>query len=284
LSWLTQVGSARFFAWLHFYDAHAPYRPRSPFQEQYATRPYDAEIAFMDAQVGRIFDFLRKGNLLDRTIIVVIADHGEGLGEHEEPTHGIFVYDSVIRVPFIVHAPFAGLRARLVDDVTRSVDVMPTLLDLLDAAAPDSIDGRSLVSLMTGEVRSLNLDAYSESLYPLHRFGWSDLRALRTGRFKVIAAPRPELYDLDGDPFEERNVYSANRALGDQMIGRLREMERVATHSPAAHEQTEIDADTAAKLASLGYVSRPGLPAPTVASELPDPKDLIGTLDSGGRP
>jgi arylsulfatase A-like enzyme len=283
LSWLARVGSTRFFAWLHFYDAHAPYQPRSPYRELYATRPYDAQIAFMDAQVGRILDFLRDGDLLDRTIVVVIADHGEGLGEHRETGHGIFVYESVIRVPFIIHTPFEGLRARVVDDVTRSVDVMPTLLDLIDVAAPETVDGRSLIPLMTGEVRSFNLDAYSESMYPLHRFGWSDLRALRAGPFKVIAAPRPELYDLDRDPFEEHNVFNTERALGERMIDRLREIELSANSSTPAHARTEIDADTAAKLASLGYVSRPAA-SPTDGRELPDPKDQIGTLDPEGLP
>jgi arylsulfatase A-like enzyme len=282
LSWVTRVKSTRFFAWLHFYDAHAPYQPRSPHRESYAARPYDAAIAFMDEQVGRVLDFLRQGDLLDRTIVVVIADHGEGLGEHRETGHGIFVYDSVIRVPFIIRTPFAGLRARIVDDVTRSVDVMPTLLDLIGVTAPESIDGQSLIPLMTGKVRSLDLEAYSESLYPRLRFGWSDLRALRTGRFKVIAAPRPELYDLDRDPFEEHNVFDTEQALGERMIERLREMERAASES--APVRAEIDAETAAKLASLGYVSRPGVSAPTDLSELPDPKDQIGTMNPGGLP
>ena len=284
LSWLGRVGSSRFFAWLHFYDAHAPYQPPSPYREMYATRPYDAEIAFMDAQVGRILDFLREKALVDRTIVVVIADHGEGLGDHREAAHGILVYDSVIHVPFVMRTPFAGLRARTVDDVTRIVDVMPTLLDLLYMTPPDGLDGRSLIPLMTGQVRSLNLHAYSESLYPLYRFGWSDLRALRTGRFKVIAAPRPELYELDRDPFEEHNIFDTQRALGQRMIDRLREMESSASASTATHAPVDIDADTAAKLASLGYVSQTRGSAATELAERPDPKDQIGTLDPEGRP
>jgi arylsulfatase A-like enzyme len=284
LSWLDQAGPPRFFAWLHFYDAHAPYQPRSPYRERYATRPYDAQIAFMDAQVGRLLDYLRARALLDRTIVVVVADHGEGLGDHREKAHGVFLYDSVIRVPLIIRTPFPGLRARIVDDVTRSADVMPTLLDLVDVAAPDGIEGRSLVPLMTGEARSLHLEAYAESLYPMYRFGWSDLRALRSGRFKVIAAPRPELYDLDRDPFEEHNVFEADRTRGVRMIGRLREIERSARSSSAVAAPAAIDADTAARLASLGYVSRSGAPPAAEPGELPDPKDRIGMLDSEGQP
>src|SRR5439155_20307342 len=126
LSWLAHVGSSRFFAWVHFYDAHAPYQPPEPYRTLYASRPYDAEIAFMDAQAGRILDSLQQRGLLDRTIVVIIGDHGEGLGDHGETAHGVFVYESVMRVPFMIRAPFDGLRARIVDDVTRSVDMMPT--------------------------------------------------------------------------------------------------------------------------------------------------------------
>jgi arylsulfatase A-like enzyme len=161
---------------------------------------------------------------------------------------------------------------------------MPTLLDLLDVPGPDAIDGRSLIPLMTGKVPTLNLDAYSESMYPLRRFGWSDLRALRTGRFKVIAAPRAELYDLDRDPFEEHNVFDTERALGERMIDRLREMELSAAASAPARPRGEIDAETAAKLASLGYVSRPTVWSPTDLSELPDPKDQIGNMNPAGLP
>jgi arylsulfatase A-like enzyme len=283
LRWLARAGSSRFFAWLHFYDAHTPYHPRSPYLESYPARPYDAQIAFMDEQVGRVLDFLRQADLLDRTIVVVIADHGEGLGDHREAGHGIFVYDSVMRVPLIIRTPFTGLRARNVDAVTRSVDVMPTLLDLLDLPAPDDIDGRSLVPLMTGQLSTLNLDAYSESMYPRLRLGWSDLRALRTGSFKVIAAPRPELYDLTRDPFEEHNLFDTNRALAGQMIARLREIEASVSTSRRSRAP-KTDADTLAKLASLGYVSRPGAPPATDLSDLPDPKDQIGTLNPGGLP
>ena len=112
---------------------------------------------------------------------------------------------------------------------------------------------------MTGTVRSLNLEAYSESLYPLYRFGWSDLHALRAGRFKVIAAPRPELYDLQQDPFEEHNVFETRRALGERMIARLHDLEASSTSSTPGQSRSDVDADTAAKLAALGYVGRSGV-------------------------
>ena len=279
LEWLDQQGGSRFFAWLHFYDAHAPYRPVE-YDTTYGSRPYDAQIAFMDAQVGRLVGFLRRRELLKRTIVVVIGDHGEGLGDHRENGHGIFVYNSVVRVPFIIHAPFARLRGRIIDDVVRSVDLFPTVMDLIDASSTAD-DGTSLTPIMAGTVPTLGLEAYSESLYPL-RFGWSDLRALRAGRFKVIAAPRPELYDVERDPFEDHDIYAAERSIGDQLIARLQKMEQSASSSALALEYPSVDADTAARLRSLGYVSR-SAGAVAATDALPDPKDGIVELEERGR-
>jgi arylsulfatase A-like enzyme len=286
LAWLAQADSSPFFAWVHFYDAHGPYDPPEPYRSAYAGRPYDAEIAFMDSQIGRILAFLRQRGLLERTIVVVIGDHGESLGDHGEAAHGVFVYESVIRVPFIIRAPSARLGARVVDDVTRSIDVMPTLLDLLGIRSPAAADGTSLVPWMTGAVRSLNLEAYSESLYPLHRFGWSDLRALRAGRFKVIAAPRPELYDLQQDPFEEHNVYETHRAMGQRMIARLREKEALSRASASPdRSRADVNPDLAAKLATLGYLAGSGATRSAGdAGALPDPKDQMAVIGQGVRP
>jgi arylsulfatase A-like enzyme len=281
MTWIGNVGRRKFFAWLHFYDAHAPYQPVEPYKSMYATRPYDAQIAFMDAQVGRLVEFLRQHDVLERTMVVVIGDHGEGLGDHRENGHGVFVYDSVLRVPLIVRTPFSGLRGRIVDDVVRSVDLLPTLLDLIGAPLP-AADGITLVPLMTGAVRSPDFEAYAESVYPV-RFGWSELHALRVGRFKVIAAPRPELYDLQHDPFEEHNVFERDRAVAGRMLARLREMERAGSDQ-SRQSHTSIDADTAAKLASLGYVSRSAATSSHSRSELPDPKDGIEEIESRGRP
>lgn len=196
LEWLNQQGDRRFFAWLHFYDPHTPYDPPEPFRTQYAGRPYLGEIAYMDAQIGRVLGWLRDRGLDDRTIVVAMGDHGEGLGQHREASHGFFVYDSTLRVPLLIRAPYDRLAHRRVPAVVRSEDVLPTVLDLLGQPVPPESKGTSLVPLMTGASADLNLDAYSESYYARYHYGWSELRALRAGRFKLIAAPRPELYDL----------------------------------------------------------------------------------------
>jgi arylsulfatase A-like enzyme len=286
LKWIAGVATSRFFAWVHFYDAHRPYDVPEPYHTQYVGRPYDGAIAFMDGEIGRLLAFLQQRGLLTNTIVVAVGDHGESLGDHGEASHAVFVYESVTRVPFIVRAPFTPLRGRIVDDVTRSIDVMPTLLDLLGVRSPATVEGTSLVPLMNGTARRLNLEAYAESLYPRYRYGWSELHALRAGRFKVIAAPRPELYDLQTDPFEEHNEYDARRALGEQMIARLRELERRSGGSAAGgHAPVAVDSETALRLAALGYVSRSGSARKAdEARALADPKDQIGLLDPEGRP
>jgi arylsulfatase A-like enzyme len=227
--------------------------------------PYVGEIAFVDAQIGRLLEALEGRRLLERTIVIVAGDHGESLGDHGERDHGIFVYESVLRVPLMMRVP--GLAPRRTSAVVRIPDVMPTVLDLVAVPAP-RMDGVSLRPLLTGAARDLALEAYSESLYP-ERFGWSPLRALREGRYKLIEAPRPELYDLDRDPFEQRNLYADRRSVADAMTGRLKLL---------AHERraptSAVPVELQQRLASLGYV---GWTPPTLAGRQmpPDPKDCI---------
>jgi arylsulfatase A-like enzyme len=278
LPWLDAVSGSRFFGWLHFYDAHTPYDP--PGTEAKRAAGYQGAIAFMDSQIGRVLAFLDARHLLDRTLIVLAADHGESLGDHGERTHGLFVYESVTRVPLIIRAPFLRPRVHRVTDVVRSVDVMPSVLDVLGIPVPASVAGTTLVPRMTGAIRAVELDTYSETMYPLFHFGWSGLRALRAGRFKLIDAPRPELYDLAADPREEHNLYQTRPALAAALAHRLWAHDQART-PPAARV---VDRDAAARLASLGYASGPsviGEPREWFA----DPKDKIALyqLISGDR-
>ena len=217
IRWLDGIEGSRFFLWVHLYDPHRPYNPPEPYRSTYGD-PYVGEIAFADSQIGRLLETLDRRRLLDRTIVVVAGDHGESLGDHGERDHGIFVYESTLQVPLIVRAPHVS--SRRIADVVRLVDVMPTVLDLLQVHS-GPVDGVSLTALMRGQPQDLKLDAYSESLYP-RRFGGSPLRALRAGRYKLIDAPRPELYDLDRDPFEQRNIYDERRIHRRTLIYRTR--------------------------------------------------------------
>ncbi len=276
LPWLEKVKGQRFFAWLHFYDPHAPYTEPEPFKTRYAEHPYLGAIAYMDSQIARVIGFLENNGLLDKTIVVLIGDHGESLGQHGEETHGFFVYEATTRVPFIIRAPFANLRGRRVADPVRSVDMMPTVLDLMGIPAPKGIRGVSLAPLMTGARATLDLEAYAEALYPLHHFGWSELRAWRVGRYKAIDAPRPELYDLQRDPHETTNIYAERRAVADGMIARVRELEREAPKDDSVSKpETEVDPDTRARLAALGYVGSFVATMSSPGSDRADPKDKI---------
>ncbi len=284
-TWLDAHASSPFFAWVHFYDPHAPYDPPEPYKSRFADRPYAGEMAYMDAQVGRLLQWIDARRLAERTIVVAVGDHGESLGEHAENTHGIFVYDATMRIPLIIRAPYSTLRGRRVGAVVRSEDVMPTVIDLVGAGVPHAVQGSSLVTLMTGAVGDLNLDAYSESLYPRAHYGWSDLRALRSGRFKYIEAPTPELYDLERDPGERHNLYGDRRALASRMAVALG---RLSAESPAPVTPSAVDPETRERLAALGYIGTVTRPAPTGAV-LADPKDKIdifnlmtSAADAGG--
>ncbi len=280
LQWLQSAADSRFFGWVHYYDAHSPYAPPEPWRTQFADRPYLGEIAFVDSQIARLRQFLEDRRLLDRTIIVVIGDHGESLGDHDEATHGFFLYESVLHVPLIVRAPYDGIRARRVADLVRSVDVVPTVLDLMGlppADKSDGVEGQSVVPLMTGAVRDLGLAAYAEAVYPRYHYGWSDLRSLTSGRFKFIEAPRPELYDLEQDPRETRNLYGERQALADRMAAVLRSMEAGASRD--ARPAADVDADARARLAALGYVGTFVATPMTDRSKLADPKDKIGLFN-----
>lgn len=276
LPWLEKVKGQRFFAWLHFYDPHTPYEAPEPFTSRYADHPYNGEIAFMDWQIARVIDFFERNHLLDRTVVAVIGDHGESLNQHGEGTHGFFIYESTTRVPFVIRAPFDRVRGRRVADPVRAVDLLPTVLDLMGIAPPKGIAGVSLVPLMTGARQTLDLEGYAEALYPLHHFGWSDLRAWRAGRYKAIDAPRPELYDLERDPHETTNIYSERRAVADGMILRLRQQE---SDTPGAEgvskPMPEVDPEARARLAALGYVGSFVATASGPRTDRADPKDKI---------
>ena len=282
LPWMRESAKGPFFAWIHLYDAHSPHRPPEPFATRFKGRPYNGEISFADTQLGRVIAELESLDLYERTVVMVMGDHGESLGDHGESGHGFFVYDSTTHVPFVIRAPFSLTKRRQVPDPVRSVDVMPTALDLLGIAPPTGISGVSLAPLMAGSTRELGLDAYSEAMYPLHHYGWSDLRALRSGRYKVIDAPRPELYDIDRDPGEKTNLFASRRQLGDRLISQLRTLEGGFTKTEAALPPGDVDPEARERLAALGYVGSFVATASDARTDRADPKDKIGLFNKLG--
>jgi arylsulfatase A-like enzyme len=258
LRWMDGNSESPFFAWLHFYDAHAPYEAMAPFDRVYAGRPYEAAIASMDAQIGRLRAYLEEHDLTKRTVLVVIGDHGEGLGEHGELTHGLFLYQSVLRVPFIVRAPSAATGGQRVTDAVSSADLTPTVLDLLGAPPIDGVDGRSLAPVILRSSQEARPDVYAENLYPQRRFRWSEMRAIRSGRLKLIDKTRPELYDLARDPDETHDLSGERPEVVARLGRRLREWEQKLDAHAVGDDQKSaapVPADVRAALSSLGYVS-----------------------------
>ncbi len=262
-SWMAARGDHPFFAWVHLYDPHDPYDPPEPWKSRFALDPYRGEIAYVDSQVGLLFDALRNRGSWDRTVIIVTADHGESLGEHGEDTHGFFVYDATLRVPLIVK-PSKGTKAPRRSGIARLADIAPTALELLHLRPGSAMSGRSLVR--TAGITS----AYAESLLPQLDYNWAPLVSRREGRWKYIAAPEPELYDTAADPEETKNVIAAERAVAARMQQLLAADRTGFTRS--APPARVPDSDAANRLASLGYAS--GTAGPEASSGL-DPKRML---------
>ena len=262
------------FLWLHYYDPHAPYEPPAELQQRFAGEAaYDGEIAFVDQQLSRVLAALNR----ERTLILVTADHGESLGEHGEGTHGLFVYDATLRVPWIVAGP--GIAAGAVPaTVARGIDVLPTLLDYAGLGGRPALEGRSLRPAVRGETMA-DAPAYAESLYPEREFGWAPLHAWRTASFKFIEAPRPELYDLQADPAEATNAFAEGQAKVEDIRAKL----AAAIARSGATATAEVDPETAQRLAALGYLGG-GRVQPGASSKRRDPKDgarLLPRLNRG---
>ena len=275
LEWLKADATQPFFAWVHLYDAHTPYEAPEPYRSRFPrTRDgaYDAEISSADAQVGRLVDALRDAGRLDDTLIVVVGDHGEMLGEHGEPTHGFFIYEGATRIPLVISGP--GVPAAVISDQVRIVDVAPTALSLLGVPVPKPVQGADLMPLARGQ--HLGLIAHSESWYPRYHYGWSELRAIQDGRFKLIRAPRPELYDLATDPREERDQAQAAAARLDLFGRALDEFESKTARAGAPQGPRAIDSETEERLAALGYVAGSVSLQRMAGPARGDPKDKIG--------
>ena len=258
LAWLDQWKAEPrkpFFTWIHFFDPHQPYHPAAADLAM-APSPYDAEIMGVDRQIGRIVERLRANKLLDDTLIIVTADHGESLGEHGEQTHAVFVYDATVRVPMIWRYPRA-IAPRVCEAPVRSVDVVPTLLKLLALPGGETTQGIDLTPAMSGKPLP-PAPQYSESLLSEVGFGMAPLFAIRDGGFKYIRAPRPELYDLRADPRELRNIVAAQPRLAQKLDAELtRVINDSAKHAvkPSSNPMTR---ETEESLQALGYLAPHG--------------------------
>jgi arylsulfatase A-like enzyme/Tfp pilus assembly protein PilF len=302
LAWLDAGPAGKpFFLWLHFYDPHLPYRPPEPFRSRFAGRLYDGEIAYTDSALATLFAGLRRRGLFDSTVIALTADHGEGLGDHGESTHGYFIYDSTVRIPLLVKAarespgareslgaaeagPAPALEAphlAAVKTPVSLVDLGPTLLRLAGIEVPASMQGTDFsASVVSGKEPRVH-PVYAETMYPLLHLGWNPLRALVSetpgqDAVKYIQAPRPELYDLASDPGETRNECSSNPAEARAWREQLEAFVKTRAPAKPAQGRGPVSAETNRLFASLGYVTAAGAPAPEFTTSRRDPKDGVG--------
>ena len=272
LGWLKNDGAsagAPWFLWTHYFDPHLPYEPPARYASSSPGRPYDGEVAYVDAELGRLLAAVDPA----RTLIVITADHGEALGDHGEPDHGFFLYDSTLRVPLIFTgtARNGRISPRVIQEQVRAVDIAPTIADLLGIPAAPS-DGASLRPLLEGAARRDVPVSLAESWYPRLHFGWSELMSARVGEWKYIAAPKPELYDLRTDPAEQKNLIGERAAVAARLAA---EVERLKTTRASRAPAVVVRPDSAAmeRLQALGYV---GSLAPVTAGAAGDnPRDRV---------
>ncbi len=267
-TWLNAHPAGPHFVWVHLYDPHDPYEPPAPYSETYKDHLYDGEIAYADSALANFLTYVKKQGWYENAVVIVVGDHGEGLGEHHENTHGIFLYDSTTHVPLIVKLPAKDGAGKVVDAQVRTMDIVPTTLDLLHAPTPSGLDGASLRPYFSGDTTSRT--AYGETDYPL-RFGWAPLRSVRADGFKLIQAPRPELYDLHADPGEIKSTYEARSRT---VVKYQQLLAAVYAKAPAENTSDPATSESAKNdLKALGYAANAsggGNPA-----SLPDPKDKI---------
>ena len=282
IAWLSKHSGGPFFLWIHLYDPHDPYSPPEPYRTQYQTEPYDGEIAYTDSIVGKLITDLRRRGLFEPSLIAVMADHGEAFGEHGEKHHGIFLYDETIHVPLLFKLPRQHTATR-VETRVGLVDVAPSILRALHLPVPDAMQGQSLLHFMTpdkvvrsgqqGDLSSQRA-VYSESGYGHLSFGWSALKAWRTGNYLYVDAPERELYDQRTDPGATHNLAPDSKAVADTAAAQMAEFHRKTLAQST--EKTQLTAEQMESLHALGYMgSNSADPNDSKSEGAADPKRKI---------
>ncbi len=273
--WIEKNKTTAFFVFIHLYDLHTPYRLGNRSIEAFGARGYDAELSYVDGELGELMKYLERNSLLKRCLIVFTADHGESLGDHGESTHGYFIYQSTLHVPLIIKWPggFKGFPKGRMDQPGSLIDVAPTILNVAGVHVPKQMQGRDLLVARTPKA------VYSESLYAKNQFDFSPLRSIRLEKYKYIQAPKPELYDLAADPAELHNIYAQQKSIASALGKQLDSLSR---DSGSADTPLIAQSETTAALRSLGYLAAPSRPVHETGSNI-DPKDHISDLEKFSR-
>ncbi len=268
LSWLEKQNS-QWFSFIHLWDPHTPYLPPEPFNEKFKDDPYSGEVAYVDSELGKLFDYLKRNELMENTLIVLTGDHGEALGDHGETTHGYFAYNSTLWVPLIIVSP--GIKTTRVNEYVSHIDIFPTICDILGMKKPSFLQGISLLPLMEGKKIGKRA-IYFESLFAYYNRGWAPLRGYVEDKKKFIDSPLPEFYDLESD-FNEQSNLIRNMDLGRQRKT-LEELMKRLSSPLKSQTPRKVDSDTLKKLRSLGYISSRA----TQLKESYGPEDDLKTL------
>jgi arylsulfatase A-like enzyme/Tfp pilus assembly protein PilF len=279
IKWLKEANPAKFFLWVHYFDPHMHYNPPPPFSEEYKDNLYDGEIAYTDHWLGILLNTMHQLGLDENTLIVLTGDHGEGLGEHKEKTHGIFIYDTTLQVPLILTYPKLFPHPKRIEPLVRLIDIAPTILDLAEYKPYKDMQGISLIPVIQGKVDDPDLVLYCESFYPKFSHNWSPLEGLRTQKWKYIEAPVKELYRVDKDPQEKTNVFEKKQGEAKKLASKLSGVKNSITSSLAKEDaqRVSLDKETREKLQSLGYIFTPT--GSEEKEKYPDPKKMIDALE-----
>lgn len=275
LGWLESAKRGSFFCWVHYYDPHQPYRPPEKFRRA-DVLPYDGEIAFMDTQIKRLSDWLASNGLVERTLVMVVGDHGEAFGEHVEKGHSEHVYHVNVHIPMFFAHPGVVQRGKRVSAIVESVDVFPTILELFGWQAPPGLMSRSLASALAGRDIA-GVSAYSESLFLFNALGWAEQRSITKDRWKYISSVKPELFDHKSDPGETKNLIADEPRKASGLLKELRD--RYDAMTPGKAAVPEWDSTARSALETLGYLGGSAVTTEEFVSQgLPDPKDMQDVL------
>lgn len=271
--WLGKNQALPFFCWVHFYDPHLPYDPPAPYNVEFADSLYDGEIASMDQVIGKTIEALREKGLLAKTLVILAGDHGEAFGEKVEAGHGVFIYDGTMKVPLIFYAENHLPAGLVIKSRVRLIDLMPSVLDMLNVPVNKDVQGTSLLPYISGKKKE-DLSSYVETYFPRENYGWSELVGLVDGDWKYIRAPEEELYNLKADPEEMKNAMGKDNKIASEKRAKLEAA--IARYSSGIRsEKKELTAEEKEKLRSLGYLSQStGAPQ----GPLPDPKNMVEEL------
>jgi arylsulfatase A-like enzyme/tetratricopeptide (TPR) repeat protein len=262
------------FCWIHLFDPHSPYNPPQAFKEKYPSDFYGGEVAFVDQELGRLFDFLAKRKDKSFPLTILTSDHGESLGEHGEQTHGVFAYNSTLQVPLVIYQPKIFPRAQTFKEIVGHIDIAPTILDILGLKIPKDMQGRSLLRLSKKPSTWKEQDYYFESLSPNLLRNWAPLHGLIRGSSKFISLPLPELYDLDKDPSEKNNLIADKSRQADELKRGLSQI-LGREGQPLSSRRLETR-ETIEKLQSLGYLAHSFSTSQKINfTAKDDPKELI---------